>query len=350
MTCDSLNMENSHSNSNYQFAHPVFILAAPRSGSTLLFETLMQSAELWTIGDESHDVFETIPELRPGQGVTSNRLTSREATRAVVTNLHRNFLVLLRNRAGLPYLPQAKKIGPVRMLEKTPKNALRVPFLNAGFPDSLFIYLYRDPRENISSIMEAWRSGRFVTYRDLLGKNRHWSLLLPPEWPSVNGHSLESIAAYQWKMANKYILDDLGKLAPERWTATSYQALLSQPEAEFQRLFDFIGIPMDEHVLRLIRGELPLSRFTLTPPEKGKWRKNGQALARVLPGLQRFIRSTERVVSIKSGQRVHTMSIECAETGNSFEAAETVHGKVGRNAPCPCGSGKKYKQCHGSIV
>ncbi|MYF90782.1 MAG: preprotein translocase subunit SecA, partial [Gemmatimonadetes bacterium] len=21
--------------------------------------------------------------------------------------------------------------------------------------------------------------------------------------------------------------------------------------------------------------------------------------------------------------------------------------KVGRNAPCPCGSGKKYKRCHG---
>ena len=22
--------------------------------------------------------------------------------------------------------------------------------------------------------------------------------------------------------------------------------------------------------------------------------------------------------------------------------------KIGRNDPCPCGSGKKYKQCHGS--
>jgi uncharacterized protein YecA (UPF0149 family) len=22
--------------------------------------------------------------------------------------------------------------------------------------------------------------------------------------------------------------------------------------------------------------------------------------------------------------------------------------KVGRNEPCPCGSGKKFKQCHGS--
>ncbi len=30
--------------------------------------------------------------------------------------------------------------------------------------------------------------------------------------------------------------------------------------------------------------------------------------------------------------------------------AETIRRekpKVGRNAPCPCGSGKKYKNCHG---
>jgi preprotein translocase subunit SecA len=25
-------------------------------------------------------------------------------------------------------------------------------------------------------------------------------------------------------------------------------------------------------------------------------------------------------------------------------------GKVGRNEPCPCGSGKKYKHCHGAIA
>jgi preprotein translocase subunit SecA len=23
--------------------------------------------------------------------------------------------------------------------------------------------------------------------------------------------------------------------------------------------------------------------------------------------------------------------------------------KIGRNEPCPCGSGKKYKQCHGRL-
>jgi preprotein translocase subunit SecA len=25
-------------------------------------------------------------------------------------------------------------------------------------------------------------------------------------------------------------------------------------------------------------------------------------------------------------------------------------GKVGRNEPCPCGSGKKYKHCHGQLA
>ena len=25
-------------------------------------------------------------------------------------------------------------------------------------------------------------------------------------------------------------------------------------------------------------------------------------------------------------------------------------GRVGRNEPCPCGSGKKYKHCHGQFV
>ena len=39
------------------------------------------------------------------------------------------------------------------------------------------------------------------------------------------------------------------------------------------------------------------------------------------------------------------------------QAAESVNpddsstwGRVSRNATCPCGSGKKYKRCHGKVV
>jgi preprotein translocase subunit SecA len=35
-----------------------------------------------------------------------------------------------------------------------------------------------------------------------------------------------------------------------------------------------------------------------------------------------------------------------AETPQTFTREQP---KVGRNEPCPCGSGRKYKQCHGRI-
>jgi len=32
---------------------------------------------------------------------------------------------------------------------------------------------------------------------------------------------------------------------------------------------------------------------------------------------------------------------------NGLERTVSEEPKVGRNEPCPCGSGKKYKKCHG---
>jgi uncharacterized protein YchJ len=44
-------------------------------------------------------------------------------------------------------------------------------------------------------------------------------------------------------------------------------------------------------------------------------------------------------------------SIECIDFVKQRPASIEVNGKilskVGRNSPCPCGSGKKYKHCHG---
>ena len=41
-----------------------------------------------------------------------------------------------------------------------------------------------------------------------------------------------------------------------------------------------------------------------------------------------------------------------AKTASAMAAAAAVDamGRVGRNDPCPCGSGKKYKQCHGKLA
>jgi preprotein translocase subunit SecA len=39
-----------------------------------------------------------------------------------------------------------------------------------------------------------------------------------------------------------------------------------------------------------------------------------------------------------------------APGGQSFQQAARAMPKVGRNDPCPCGSGKKYKHCHGQLA
>ncbi len=36
-----------------------------------------------------------------------------------------------------------------------------------------------------------------------------------------------------------------------------------------------------------------------------------------------------------------------ARPGAGAKPAERAAPAIGRNEPCPCGSGKKYKQCHG---
>ena len=74
------------------------------------------------------------------------------------------------------------------------------------FPDARFIVLWRDPRENLGSIMEAWRSGRWKTYNGLPGFDGPWSLLLPPGWHAMNGRPLEDIAAFQWDQTYRIVL------------------------------------------------------------------------------------------------------------------------------------------------
>src|ERR1051325_11259376 len=93
------------------------------------------------------------------------------------------------------------------MLEKTPKNSLRIPFLKTMFPDALFIYLYRDPRATMSSMLDAWRSNKFATYPALPGWTGHpWSLLLVPGWRSLIDKPLAEIVAHQWTTATRHDL------------------------------------------------------------------------------------------------------------------------------------------------
>jgi uncharacterized protein (TIGR03032 family) len=222
-------------------------------------------------------VIESLPGLQPAnRGWDSNRLTTTDAVPAAAERLRAAFLSQLRDRDGNP--PEETAMG-LRMLEKTPKNTLRVPFLNAVFPHALFIYLYRDPRESLSSMISAWESGKFVTYPQLPDwEGLDWSMVLTPEWRKLNGRELPEIVADQWSKATGVLLSDLDRIQPQRVISLDYQSLIDDPQAAVERLAEFTGIEWDAE----LTGPLPNSRHTLTPPEPDKWRQHEEVLAPML--------------------------------------------------------------------
>lgn len=67
------------------------------------------------------------------------------------------------------------------------------------------------------------------------------------------------------------------------------------------------------------------------------------------------VRMPEEVEALEFHRReeaerlTHQQQFSHQEENSLVETEQQAERKVGRNDPCPCGSGKKYKQCHGSL-
>jgi len=282
---------------------PVLIAAAPRSGSTLLFEALAGSADLVHIGGESHGLIERIPGLHPAaRDYHSNALSASDADRQRIKALRDAFLSAIQAR----YSPQQMaQLGPdLQLLEKTPKNALRLNFLLQAFPAAHIVYLLREPRENIASIIDAWQSGRFVTYPDLPDwQGLPWSLLLIPGWRDLPADDVAMIAARQWQTAHEAILDSITKLPPQRVHVLRYEDLRAQPHAVIAGLCEQLQISAPQ-----LAQQLPLSRHTLTPPDPNKWQRHSAALQRVLPVVEDTRQRIDDWLRQQQGQLTHGMA------------------------------------------
>jgi hypothetical protein len=274
------------------YERPVFVVSAPRAGSTMLFEALAHNRVFWSLGGEAHREFESHPRLRPAhRNFDSNCLDGTDASDEVVSELLLQLAGRLQDADGQRWLdlPDAQRTARFRFLEKTPKNALRIPFLHALFPDAQFIYLHRGARESISSILDGWKSGRFVTYPSLPGwDGPKWSYLLPMGWRELNRRPLVDIAAFQWRATNTMILQELNRLPDSQWTSVRYEQLVKDPASRLQSLCEFVQVPFGPRMEQLVQGGLPLSRYTLEPPDPEKWRRNEQEIETIWEHVQQL--------------------------------------------------------------
>ena len=106
-----------------------------------------------------------------------------------------------------------RKLGSGRFIEKTCINGFKVPLLNALWPHACFVYLHRDGRDNVNSLIEGWRHhDEFALYElpvvhGIEGiPERTWCFFLQPGWREVLGRPLEEVCAHQWVAINEAIL------------------------------------------------------------------------------------------------------------------------------------------------
>ncbi|MDQ3962334.1 MAG: sulfotransferase, partial [Actinomycetota bacterium] len=257
---------------------PVFIIGAPRSGTSLLYAILRQSSHLKHYPGESHEIWEADyhPALR---GWESNALTAADLTDDAAARIRRSFFLV----AGRKH----------RLLDKTPRNALRIPFIEALFPDATYVYLQRDGRENVNSLINAWRTPRYRTYElpeehSIPGVDpKWWKFVLYPGWRDDRAGPLEVVCAKQWVHSNDHALAASEEIGRDRWVEIRYEDLVARPVDEVGRVLELLNVPYEGTVKdkAAATGTTPIN--VVTPPERGKWRRENPAeIAAILPLLR----------------------------------------------------------------
>jgi hypothetical protein len=187
-----------------------------------------------------------------------------------------------------------------RFLDKTPESCLRVPYLDALFPDATFVFLRRRAATTVNSLVEAWKARpRFVKYRlpeTLTGlgplSGNQWSFVLVPGWRELRDASLEEICARQYVACNDAVLRARDGIDEARWLDVAYEDLVRAPGEELRSLFEKLDLRFTGKAEAYAAGLAGnLSRTALSAPREEKWREqNADAVARVLP----LVAETER--------------------------------------------------------
>jgi hypothetical protein len=188
-------------------AAPIFIVGAPRSGTTLL-RLILDSHSHISCGPETH-LIAGMDELGTRHWRRLKRFGHEPAywhgkARAVLDSVQWDY---------------AEANGKVRWAEKTPSNALHMPFLDALYPDAQVIHMIRDARMVTASAYARW------------GWRSAWDTV--PIW----GRSVAGAMRF-------------GASVPSaRYREIRFEQLMADVEGTARGLFAWLGEPWEPEVL-----------------------------------------------------------------------------------------------------
>jgi hypothetical protein len=243
---------------------PLIILGAGRSGTNILRDmiTHLQGAETWPC-DEINPIWRHGNTYWPNDEIPAERAS-----------------ITVRNYIRSAFVKQWKNSNrPEILVEKTCANSLRVPFVNAIFPEALFVYVVRNGHAVVPSAVKRWRGdlevrsmpyflskARYVPIVDLpyyavqflksrikmLGSSDKRLSLWGPRFEAIDEAEksrLEEVCALQWAECVNLTDKGLEQISPERIFYLKYEEMTSSPEKIIRQVSQFLELNSGEREL-----------------------------------------------------------------------------------------------------
>jgi hypothetical protein len=283
-----------------QNAHPptiiAFIVGSPRSGTTVLGETLDKHPRIrqWY---EPYFVWD-----RSFRNAPDDERSPFDCMPEVAQQIRRAFYRYGKGRSARV------------IIDKSPRNSLKIPFIRRVFPDARFIHLLRDGRDVTLSLNKKWVERKQIVndpsrsegfnYLNALQKIKWWlgmqgSLenMIRAVWFETHGSlntlrhynrmrwnggvgygprfkdwerlmedvTLLQFNAYQWLKCVEKIQRDLIEVPDANWLEVRYERLITQPEKTLMRIMNFLDISVSHDFF------VSVPEFKKT--NSGKWKR-----------------------------------------------------------------------------
>jgi protein-tyrosine sulfotransferase len=213
------------------------VLGCARSGTSILGELiashpavayLFEPNRIWNLA---------------GPGVNdSHRLLAEHAPGAVRRQIRDRF----REQQG----------AAAMIVEKTPRNVLRVPFLRAVFPEAKLVHIVRDGRDVACSLLPG------------IGGDE-WRHLKPPSWKALFAeHRGVERCALAWREVIEIALEDLSSVPHLQ---VRYEELVSNPREVARRVFEHLELPLHPRTLTFTEKIQDSTRDSYQPAVQAKW-------------------------------------------------------------------------------
>ncbi len=257
---------------------PIIVVGCSRAGTTLVYKTLSESREIGSLQRETHDYWTDLHPLTDKNWDT-HALDAGDASPGERAAVSRYFY---------------SWTGRHRWVDKNNQNGLCVPYLQALFPDAIFVFIKRSPGDNLNSLIEGWRKpDEFATWSNDLpakvavenGQLHQWCFFLADGWRNYLNVPVEEVAAFQYLAINQAILEARTSVPAGQWVEVHYEDFLRDPVDTFRKVFEGCGLTFDArmqaHCAEVL--DIPYNAFSEIRLDKWKDGRNREKIERVLP-------------------------------------------------------------------